>query len=130
VPVKAGQVVRLVTPGGGGWGDPLEREVDAVRLDVVRQLVSAESARKDYGIVIDPVSFEVDSGATAALRSRLASERGPVKLIDRGPYAETLIKKGLISVSDPDMECLRCADDKILDRYWKDLYKYTVKPIV
>jgi N-methylhydantoinase B len=130
VPVKAGQVVRLVTPGGGGWGDPLEREVDAVRLDVVRQLVSAESARKDYGVVIDPVSFEVDSGATAALRSRLASERGPVKLIDRGPYAETLIRKGLISVSDPDMECLRCADDKILDRYWKDLYKYTVKPIV
>ena len=129
VPVKAGQLVRLVTPGGGGWGDPLERDIQAVRLDVIRRLVSLESARRDYGAAIDPVSFEVDVGATAALRRELAAERGPVKLIDRGAYAETLVKKGIISVSDPDMECLRCADEQVLERYWKDLYKYTVRPI-
>lgn len=129
VPVKAGDVVRLATPGGGGWGDPLEREVSAVQLDVKRGLVSRESAERDYGVIINPISLEVDMSATEKQRRRLADERGPVKLIDRGPYAETLIKKGLITVSDPDLECLRCADDKVLDRYWKDLYKYTVKPL-
>jgi N-methylhydantoinase B len=129
VSVKAGDLVRLATPGGGGWGDPLEREVSAVHLDVKRGLVSHESAERDYGVVMDPISLEIDLSATEQQRRRLADERGPVKLIDRGPYAETLIKKGLITVSDPDLECLRCADDKVLERYWKDLYKYTVKPL-
>jgi N-methylhydantoinase B len=129
VPVKAGDLVRLVTPGGGGWGDPLERDVETVRIDVERKLVSSQSATQDYGVVIDPVSLEVDQSATDKLRRRLAEERGPIKLIDRGPYAETLIKKGLITVDDLHMECLRCADEKVLDRYWKDLYKYTVKPL-
>ncbi|HTY55937.1 MAG TPA: hydantoinase B/oxoprolinase family protein [Candidatus Binataceae bacterium] len=129
VPAKAGDIVRLVTPGGGGWGDPLEREIGSVRLDVERKLVSLESARRDYGVVMDPTSLEVDQSATEKLRRRLADERGPIKLIDRGPYAETMIKKGMITVSDPEAECMRCADDKVLERYWKDLYKYTHRPI-
>jgi len=129
VPVKAGDIVRLVTPGGGGWGDPLEREVEAVRLDVVRGLVSHASAEQGYGVIMDPASHVVDLTATKKLRQRLAEERGPIKLIDRGPYAETLIQKGLITVADPDQECLRCADERVLERYWKDLYKYTVKPL-
>ncbi len=45
-------------------------------------------------------------------------------MIDRGPYAETLIKKGLIEVSDPHLECDRCADESVLEHYWRDLYKY------
>jgi len=129
IPAKVGEMVRLVTPGGGGWGDPLEREIESVRLDVERKLVSLESARRDYGVIMDPDSLEVDRSATETLRRRLADERGPIKLIDRGPYAETMIKKGLITVSDPEMECMRCADDKVLERYWNDLYKYTHRPI-
>lgn len=126
VPVKAGDLIRLVTPGGGGWGDPLERDIEAVRLDVVRKLVSLGSAERDYGVVMDPKTFEVDVAATTKIRARIAQERGPTKLIDRGPYAETLIKRGLLVVSDPELECTRCADDKVLeDLYWKDLYKYT-----
>jgi N-methylhydantoinase B len=129
VPIKAGDTVRLATPGGGGWGDPLEREIEEVRIDVVRRLVSVQSARDDYGVAIDPVSFVVDAKETERLRRRIAADRGAVKLIDRGAYAETLIQKGLITVSDMDLECMRCADDSVLDRYWKDLYKYTVRPI-
>ncbi|MGD9600755.1 MAG: hydantoinase B/oxoprolinase family protein [Gammaproteobacteria bacterium] len=125
VPVQAGDVIRLVTPGGGGWGDPLERDVDAVRMDVVRRLVSPGSAERDYGVVLDPETCDVDVEATTRLRRRLADERGPVKLIDRGPYAQTLIRQGRISVSDPELETLRWADDGILDEYWNDLYKYT-----
>ncbi|MEQ8659299.1 MAG: hydantoinase B/oxoprolinase family protein, partial [Gammaproteobacteria bacterium] len=125
VPVKAGDVIRLVTPGGGGWGDPLERDIEAVRMDVVRRLVSHASAERDYGVVMDAATHEVDMAATARRRIELAEQRGPVKLIDRGPYAETLIRQGLIEVSDPELECTRCADDAVLEHYWKDLNKYS-----
>lgn len=125
VPVKAGDTVRLVTPGGGGWGDPLEREIEAVRMDVVRRLVSQGSAERDYGVVMDPQTFAVDLSETATLRARMAVERGPTTLIDRGPYAQTLIQRGLLEVSDPELESTRWADEKVLDEYWKNLYKYT-----
>ena len=128
VPVEANDLVRLITPGGGGWGDPLEREVDAVRMDVIRRLVSSGSAEREYGVLMDPDSHEVDLSATKKLRKQIAEKRGPTKLIDRGPYAETLIKNGLLEVSDPELECTSCADDKVLEHYWKDLYKYTAKP--
>lgn len=128
VPVEANDLVRLITPGGGGWGDPLEREVDAVRMDVIRRLVSIGSAEREYGVSMDPDSHEVDISATEKRRKEIAEKRGSTKLIDRGPYAETLIKKGLIEVSDPELECTNCADDKVLDHYWKDLYRYTAKP--
>jgi len=128
VPVAAGDRIRLVTPGGGGWGDPLERELDAVRLDVIRRLVSHRSAEQDYGVVMDPETFDVDPDATATLRAEIAARRGPTKLIDRGPYAEALIKRGLLEVSDPELECTNCADDEVLDHYWKDLYKYAARP--
>jgi N-methylhydantoinase B len=128
VPVKANDLIRLITPGGGGWGDPLERDIEGVRMDVVRRLVSNGRAAKDYGVVMDPDTHEVDVSATEKLRKEAAEERGPIKLIDRGPYAETLIKKGLLEVSDPELECTRCADDAVLEHYWKDLYKYTANP--
>lgn len=128
VPVASNDLIRLITPGGGGWGDPLERDIEAVRMDVVRRLVSHGSAERDYGVVMDPVTFEVDVSATAARRRDIAEERGPTCLIDRGPYAETLIKQGLLEVSDPHLECTRCADDAALEHYWKDLYKYTARP--
>ncbi|MDP6182544.1 MAG: hydantoinase B/oxoprolinase family protein, partial [Gammaproteobacteria bacterium] len=125
VPVVANDLIRLVTPGGGGWGDPLERDIELVRMDVVRRLVSHGSAEREYGVVMDDQTFEVDVSATEKRRRDLAEQRGPTKLIDRGPYAETLIKKGLLEVSDPHLECTSCADDKVLDHYWKDMYKYS-----
>ncbi|MFT4585136.1 MAG: N-methylhydantoinase B [Gammaproteobacteria bacterium] len=125
VPVVANDLIRLVTPGGGGWGDPLERDSEAVRMDVVRRLVSHGAAESEYGVVMDPDSFKVDETATGNRRREIAERRGPTKLIDRGPYAETLIKQGLLEVSDPELECTNCADDKVLEHYWKDMYKYS-----
>ena len=125
VPVKAGELIRLVTPGGGGWGDPLERPVDAVRLDVLRKLVSSESAESDYGVVLNGGDLIVDHKKTKTLREKIAAKRGPIKLIDRGAYAQTLIKKGKISVSEPELESESEADDAVLEYYWKDLYKYS-----
>jgi N-methylhydantoinase B len=79
VPVPAGTLLRLRTTGGGGWGDPFERDPELVRLDVVRGLVSQESAERDYGVV-------VREGEIVELR-RPARER---PFIDRGPGFEVL----------------------------------------
>jgi N-methylhydantoinase B len=59
--------------GGGGWGDPLERDPEAVLADVVDEYVSVEGAREDYGVVVDGETLTVDEAATAALRSARAN---------------------------------------------------------
>jgi N-methylhydantoinase B len=86
-PVAAGEVIRIETTGGGGWGDPLERDPGRVAADVIQGKVSRSAARHDYGVVFlpgdgDPV---VDDGATGELRASLAAERGRPPMFDRGP---------------------------------------------
>jgi N-methylhydantoinase B len=66
--------VRLVSPSGGGYGDPLERDPAAVAADVREGFVSVESAERLYGGVI-AADGGVDETATAAARERLRSER-------------------------------------------------------
>ena len=107
VPVKAGDIVRILTPGGGGWGDPLARVAEWVRVDVQRGLVSLQSARDDYGVVLTPVAdlgrgWEVDESATQTLRAARRASRPPLKMINRGAHAEQLIRSGQITVSDFD----------------------------
>ena len=63
--VNAGDVIRVITPGGGGWGDPFTREIERVRADVMRRFISVDGAREDYGVVLDPETYEVDADATA-----------------------------------------------------------------
>jgi N-methylhydantoinase B len=93
--VAAGQCVRVETTGGGGWGDPLERDVDAVRRDVICGLVSRHAAYEDYGVVIeDDEDAEIDIAATEARRAELRERRpGPLPIIDRGSGFETFAKK-------------------------------------
>ena len=57
------------TPGGGGWGDALEREPAAVLRDVMDDVVSIEGARRDYGVVIGDDGRSIDIDATAQLRA-------------------------------------------------------------
>jgi N-methylhydantoinase B len=66
VPQDSRVVVR--TGGGGGWGDPLDRDPERVRWDVIEGYVSREAARSDYGVVLDPKTLVVDAASTAALR--------------------------------------------------------------
>ena len=82
--VEAGDLLVFITAGGGGWGDPLERPYDKVAGDLRCRLVSADKARREYGIVLRDGGFEVDAGASGALRARMKSERGPLPVIDRG----------------------------------------------
>jgi len=71
VPSPPGQVVISRKGGGGGWGNPLDRDPDAVLADVLDEYVSIEGARRDYGVVIDPAPLAIDEAATTALRSSL-----------------------------------------------------------
>jgi len=75
-PVTADSDVIVRTGGGGGWGDPLERDPEAVRSDVLEELVSREAARDDYGVVLKE-DLSVDQTATRELRRTLKSEGGP-----------------------------------------------------
>ena len=67
----AGTEVMFRTSGGGGWGDPLERDPAMVLRDVREGYVSVEKARREYGVVLSPGGEEVDSAATASLRAEL-----------------------------------------------------------
>jgi N-methylhydantoinase B len=73
--LKAGDVVCQILSGAGGRGDPLERDPAAVRTDVTGEYVSIEKAREEYGVVIDPKTWEVNEGETVQLRARLRAQR-------------------------------------------------------
>jgi N-methylhydantoinase B len=73
--LKPGDVLRIGTQGGGGFGDPLERDPDRVREDLFNGYISAETARQSYGVVVDG-SGKLDRAATITLRAHLARERG------------------------------------------------------
>jgi N-methylhydantoinase B len=73
VPVQSEVIVR--TGGGGGWGDPLARDPEAVRGDVIEQFISGASARDDYGVVLRG-DLSVDVAATARLREVMRTANG------------------------------------------------------
>jgi N-methylhydantoinase B len=63
-------VVTTYTGGGGGYGNPWERDPELVRRDVVAGYVTREGAERDYGVVLD-YALDVDSGATARRREEM-----------------------------------------------------------
>jgi N-methylhydantoinase B len=67
--VHNGDVVEFHSAGGGGYGDPLQRDPEAVEADVRNEYVSVEKAREDYGVVLDPATLQVDPAQTEKLRS-------------------------------------------------------------
>ena len=91
-PIDHGVLIRVETTGGGGWGDPLERDVSLVRLDVLQGKVSQQAAEDDYGVVFQAGSdvLEVDLEATNTLREALTKDRGTPKFFDRGPGFQLL----------------------------------------
>jgi N-methylhydantoinase B len=77
--VSAGPGVEIMVcgGGGGGWGDPLEREPDAVLADVAEERISATSAERDYGVVV--AGSAIDLAATDELRARRREAAGNAK---------------------------------------------------
>jgi N-methylhydantoinase B len=86
--VPAGTAIRIRTTGGGGWGDPLDRDPDLVVRDVRWGKVSRPSAVDAYGVVVVGPDDEptVDRDATEALRKRQRADRSDhAPFFDRGP---------------------------------------------
>ena len=57
--LERGSIVVLLTGGGGGFGNPLERDPERVVADIRDGYVSVDAAARDYGVVIDPETLEV-----------------------------------------------------------------------
>jgi len=86
-----------VTTGGGGWGDPLQRELELVWRDVVEGRVSLARAELDYGVVFKAAGTadqpEIDEAATQQRRADMAKARNtPPEMIDRGEGYEKMLR--------------------------------------
>lgn len=83
-PLKTGDVFRLDTPGGGGFGDPLDRDPALVVQDVREGYVSPESALADYGVVLrgQASAWTLDEEATLARRGEMRGEELQVENVD------------------------------------------------
>ena len=74
VSLKAGDVFRHVLASGGGYGNPLERDPHNVLEDVLDEKLTIQSARDEYGVIIDPKSMSLDPGATERLREKTKND--------------------------------------------------------
>jgi N-methylhydantoinase B len=87
----------VVTTGGGGWGDPLQRELELVLRDVVEGRVSLAAAEADYGVVLDHAGaaeqYVIDEAATQRRRAEMAQAQDtPRPMIDRGEGYEKMLR--------------------------------------
>jgi 5-oxoprolinase (ATP-hydrolysing) len=75
--LKAGDTLTITVPNSGGYGDPLERDPELVLSDVLDGFTTLELAERDYGVVIDPETMQLDLEATARLREERAARPLP-----------------------------------------------------
>ncbi len=97
VPVKSGDAFTRPSAGGGGYGDPLERDPELVLEDVIDEYVSVERAKMDYGVVIREVDrelcdYEIDWGATEKERDYIRRHRKGWLKEDPEAVAEKFMK--------------------------------------
>ena len=86
--VEADDVLHFITWGGGGWGDPLDRDPALIVKEIEQGLVTVTGAAA-YGVVIAS-DGSVDAAATTARRDTMRKDRGDVEVFDFGPDIETL----------------------------------------
>ena len=108
VMVKAEDSVRIVTTGGGGWGDPLKREVEKVVYDLQCGLISETSALNDYGVIAYKKGrkWSADLKKTEYQRAKMKNASGHISMFDRGEAFTKLKSLGKINYpkgwTDPD----------------------------
>ncbi len=71
--LPAGAAIEITVPNSGGYGDPLERDPELVRSDVLDGFTTVELAERDYGVVIDPETLSLNADATSRLREERAA---------------------------------------------------------
>jgi len=72
---KMGTQIIIESSGGGGWGNPLERDIELVKRDVINGLISPDRAYKIYGVKIDPITYTVDYEETNKIRKELLNKQ-------------------------------------------------------
>ncbi len=96
---EAGDLFEIFQSGGGGYGDPRNRSIRMVQEDVINELVSVEKAHDQYGVVLDPHTFEVDLAASEKLRrvenpmGQQGEGKGQIKEVIYPPAKKTLKKE-------------------------------------
>jgi N-methylhydantoinase B len=80
VPVSIGETLHYWSAGGGGYGDPLDREIEDVLGDIMDDLLSVTNARDQYGVIVTErdrrsLDFDVDVPATEALRKEMRNAK-------------------------------------------------------
>ena len=116
-PVYREDVVVMRSSGGGGYGDPLERDADLVRQDVVQGYVSAERAAAGYGVLLD-ADGAVDASATAARRAALRRQRFHLRVtaddaIDA--YVGAKGRRRIVRLAARDAAALGARDDDLVE---------------
>ncbi len=89
IEVFEGDELDYITWGGGGWGNPLERDPELVALEVRRGLVSSDGAFENYGVKVNG-DGSVDAAATEAKRAELAKDQTEGEIFNFGPNIETI----------------------------------------
>ena len=118
-PLQAKDTLRLSTFGGGGYGDPLEREPYRVREDAVDGKVSLEQAQEAYGVVLDPDSLEVDEAATKEQRRRLAGQR---IYLDAQRGGEPVMEQGMrVAWVSPSLEAKGVSEGDMAEAFTPSL---------
>jgi N-methylhydantoinase B len=82
--LKRGDVMRIETGGGGGWGHPYDRPAAEVQADVLGGFVTLAAARTDYGVALSDDGRTIDDAATTTLRQ----QRFPTRMFHRGEYTD------------------------------------------
>ncbi|MEA2386961.1 MAG: N-methylhydantoinase, partial [Thermoleophilaceae bacterium] len=128
--IAEGDILYVRHGGGGGYGDPLDRDPELVLRDILDGLVTVEPARDIYGVVVDPDAETVDADATRELRARLRTERlggeePAFKGERRDDIPEARRKIGeYLQVSEnggkPAVECTYCGHEIARESSWKD----------
>ena len=95
-----------LSTGGGGRGDPLDRDAQAVLESVLDGMISLESAEDVYGVAIDRATMTVDLAATEALRARIRAARDPIEVVrpdrpDAGDWVQRNLRQGDDYLIDP-----------------------------
>ena len=115
-PVRRDDVVIMESAGGGGYGDPLERDPESVRADMQAGFVSAERVREGYGVVLDAAGV-VDAGATTTAREALgrARFRIPVRADETDPYTGVRGRRRTVRISARHAQRLGVEADDLVE---------------
>ena len=126
------QVIRY--NGGGGYGDPLDRDQDEVARDVREEAVSTLAAREIYGVILDRASSGADTEATQALRRSIRAQRLETS-VDRVQERREVAPSGmpingyLQKTSSGTVQCTWCGNEVAAGVRWKELAVHRLLPI-